>query len=52
MIVRVREVPPDWGQGILRSAGVMAPFWTAEDDEILDEIERDWKRPRTREIPK
>lgn len=51
VIVRVRETKSEWGQGILRSAGAMAPFWTAEDDEILAEIERDRRTPSTREIP-
>lgn len=51
VIVRVRESRPDWGQGILRSAGAMAPYWTDEDDRILDEIEQARRQPSTREIP-
>ena len=49
--VRVRETNSEWGQGILRSAGAMAPYWTDEDDRILAEIEQERRRPSTREIP-
>jgi hypothetical protein len=51
VIVRVRKPRPEWGQGILSSAGAMAPYWTAEDDRILAEIEQDRRQPSTREIP-
>lgn len=49
--VRVLRPRPVWGQGILNSAGGMAPHWTSEDDRILDEIELDRRQPTTREIP-
>ena len=51
--ITVRAVRPKgkWGEGILRSAGAMAPYWTEEDDRILDEIYRDRKRSSHREIP-
>ncbi|AGA30294.1 hypothetical protein [Singulisphaera acidiphila] len=51
VIVRVRKTRPEWGQGILNSAGAMALYWTSEDDRILDEIEQDRRQPSTREIP-
>jgi hypothetical protein len=53
VVVRVRKQRPEseWGQGILNSAGAMAPFWTADDDRILAEIEQDRRQPSTREIP-
>jgi len=49
----VQVVPPGdkWGEGILRSAGAMAAWWTEEDDRILEEIHKDRKRPSGREIP-
>ncbi|MFN0051237.1 MAG: hypothetical protein ACKV0T_03545 [Planctomycetales bacterium] len=40
-----------WGEGILRSAGAMAPFWTEEDDRILEEIRQNRSRTSHREIP-
>jgi hypothetical protein len=51
--ISVRVVSPQgkWGEGILRSAGAMAPYWTEEDDRILDEIYHDRKRSSRREIP-
>jgi predicted DNA-binding antitoxin AbrB/MazE fold protein len=51
VVVRVRPSRPDWGQGIIRSAGAMAHLWTEEDDRILEEIERERGRDSTREIP-
>ena len=51
VIVRVRKLGPEWGQGILNSAGAMAPYWTPDDDRILAEIEQDRRQPSTREIP-
>lgn len=51
VIVRVRNPRPGWGQGILNSAGAMAPYWTPDDDRILAEIEQDRRQPSTREIP-
>jgi hypothetical protein len=51
--VTVRVVSPKkrWGEGIRRSAGGMAPFWTDEDDRILEEIYQDRKRSSHRELP-
>jgi hypothetical protein len=51
--VRVKIARParKWGEGILRCAGAMAPYWTNEDDRILDEIYQDRKRISRREIP-
>ncbi len=51
VIVRVREPRPEWGQGIVNSAGGMVPHWTPEDDQILADIERDRRRLGRREIP-
>ena len=51
--VTVRLVPAQdkWGAGILRSAGGMAPYWTDEDDRILDQIQRNRGLPSRREAP-
>lgn len=51
LVVRVLPPKHHWGEGILRSAGAMAPFWTEEDDRILEEIYQDRIRPSRREIP-
>ncbi|HVA46511.1 MAG TPA: hypothetical protein VNH11_09065 [Pirellulales bacterium] len=53
VVVQVKVVAPTkkWGEGILRSAGAMAPYWTEEDDRILDEIYQDRTRSSRREIP-
>lgn len=32
------KVNPNWGEGILRSAGALADDWTEEDDKILEQI--------------
>lgn len=39
------------GEGLMRCAGALADEWTEEDDEILEEIHQDRKRPSRREIP-
>lgn len=51
--VQVKIVQPEakWGDGILRCAGAMGPYWTEEDDRILEEIQQDRKRSSRREIP-
>ena len=51
VIVRVQHPGPVWGAGIEASAGGMIPHWTAEDDRILDEIQRDRHLITSREIP-
>jgi hypothetical protein len=51
VVVRVRPRREPWDQGILRSAGAMAPFWTEEDDCILKRIEQERRQRSTREIP-
>ena len=44
--------PPRWRPGGTETAaGIMAEYWTDEDDRILDAIERDRHRPSTRELP-
>jgi hypothetical protein len=44
--------PPSWRPGGTETAaGMMAEHWTEVDDRILDAIERDRHRPRTRELP-
>ncbi len=42
--VRVRQSDAEWGQGILRSAGVLAddPYW----DSIMEKIQRSRKQSR------
>lgn len=44
--------PPQWrpNSGIT-AAGLLAQEWTEEDDRILEEIERDRKAAKWREIP-
>jgi hypothetical protein len=51
--VTVRVLPPktEWGNGIRRSAGAMAPYWTEQDDQILEQLARERKRPSRRETP-
>ena len=51
VVVRVRTPETEWGHGIRNSAGGMIPYWTVDDDQILEEIERDRRQPRTRELP-
>ncbi len=46
----VKEKRP-WGEGIKRSAGALADYWTEEDDLILKDIQEDRKRETRREIP-
>jgi hypothetical protein len=44
--------PPGWRPGSTETAaGMMAAHWTEEDDRILEAIERDRRRPSTRELP-
>ena len=44
--------PPGWRPGGTETAaGMMAAYWTEEDDRILAEIERERHRPSTRELP-
>lgn len=40
-----------WGDGIRRSAGALADSWTAEDEKILDELQRSRKLDTRAEIP-
>ncbi|HEX7450199.1 MAG TPA: hypothetical protein VF306_21750 [Pirellulales bacterium] len=49
--VKVVLTAKQWGEGIRRCAGGMAPYWTEEDDRILEEIYRDRKRSSRRAIP-
>jgi hypothetical protein len=43
--------PPGWRPGSTETAaGMMAEYWTEEDDRILAEIEQDRHRPSTREL--
>ena len=48
VILRTKDLPGPplgWKPGSSESAaGMMAPFWTEEDDRILDEIHRDRKK--------
>jgi len=49
--IRTLPQPTNWGEGLLRCAGAMAPHWNEEDDRILDEIHQDRKQDTRREIP-
>lgn len=39
--VRIVRKAATWGEGILRSAGAMAEYWTEEDDRILEQLRKD-----------
>ncbi len=52
VVVRKIKGKQNWGEGIQRSAGGMAPYWTTEDDQILEEIRLDRGRASGREIPR
>ncbi len=44
--------PPGWTEkGSVSVGGILADSWTEEDDKIFEEIQRDRKNSRTREIP-
>jgi len=47
---RVEVVVRKPGDGILRSAGALAPYWTPEDDRILEEIYQARKQSTRPEI--
>lgn len=47
----VADKAEPWGEGLKRSAGILADDWTDEDDRILDEIHQDRKRSSHREMP-
>jgi hypothetical protein len=51
VVVRVPAPARAWGEGIRRSAGAMAEFWTEEDDKILEELAQDRRQDSRREIP-
>ena len=51
VFVKIAPCGGKWGDGIRRSAGAMAPFWTQEDDQILEEIYQDRKRASGRDLP-
>jgi hypothetical protein len=55
VILRAKELPgppPGWKPGSAETAaGMMAAFWTDEDDRILEEIHQERKRDTRREIP-
>lgn len=54
VLLRTKDLPgppPGWKPGSTETAaGMMAPFWTDEDDRILDEIQRDRKKEGHRRI--
>lgn len=54
VILRTKDLPgppPGWKPGGTETAaGMMAAFWTDEDDRILDEIHRDRKKERSSRI--
>jgi hypothetical protein len=55
VIVRPKGLPgppPLWKPGSTETAaGMMEPYWTEEDDRIIEEIYRDRKKESRREIP-
>jgi len=55
IVVRVNQLPgppPAWKPGGTETAaGMMADYWTEEDDRLLEAINQDRKRGSRREIP-
>jgi len=55
LVLRVKQLPgppPGWKPGSAETAaGMMASYWTEEDDRILEAIYRDRKKEGRREIP-
>ena len=55
LVVRMKPLPsppPAWKPGSTETAaGMMASYWTEEDDRILETIYQDRKRGSRREIP-
>jgi hypothetical protein len=55
LVLRVTQLPgppPGWKPGSTdTAAGMMAGYWTEEDDRILETIYQDRKRGSRREIP-
>jgi hypothetical protein len=55
IILRAKELPgppPGWrAEGGDSAAGMMAAYWTEDDDRIMDEIYRQRSLPSHREIP-
>jgi hypothetical protein len=55
IILRTKELPgppPGWQPGSTETAaGMMASQWTEEDDQILERIHEDRRRPSHRELP-
>jgi hypothetical protein len=55
VILRAKELPgppPGWKPGGSETAaGMMALSWTEEDDRILEEIHRERRNDRRREVP-
>ncbi|MGA2035511.1 MAG: hypothetical protein ABSG68_24955 [Thermoguttaceae bacterium] len=55
LVVRVAQLPsppPAWRPGSTETAaGMMANYWTEEDDRILETIAQDRKKGSRREIP-
>ena len=52
VVVRVTAAPTaaSWEERVRKSAGALAPFWTDEDDRILESIYQDRKNDTRREI--
>lgn len=48
--IRTVSAPKAWGEGLRRCAGALAGDWTAEDDQILEQIHRDRKQDTRKEI--
>jgi hypothetical protein len=55
LVLRVKQLPgppPAWKPGSSETAaGMMANYWTEEDDRILQTISLDRKRDGRREVP-
>jgi hypothetical protein len=51
VIVKPIKLKRPWGEGLKRSAGALADYWTEDDDLILKDIQEDRKRVTDREIP-
>ena len=51
-VAAIPAPPPGWqAEHPVSVGGILADFWTEEDDRIFEEIHQDRKRSRTRELP-
>jgi hypothetical protein len=49
--LRPAEMAATWGEGLRRAAGAMAGLSSAQDEQILDQIQQQRQRAFSRELP-